>query len=505
MARSNGNGRRRTPTGARKFSPLLLLLVFTPLQIDIEQASTASDPRFGLVETYHEPDIADELGVGWTRILFYWSELEREGPDDWNEFHAPIPVLEREIAGGREVVGLLAHTPAWATDGIPGAGVPRGLYLSPDDPDNLWAGFVRETLTRYNGLVSRWIIWNEPDIALDTYGAQWQGTTEDYYQLVKTAYIVAHEVNPDAQIHLGGLTFWHNPTYLREFLAVASADPTAIENDYYFDVVSLHIYFKPETTPEIVNAIRMMLAERGLEDKPIWINETNAPPYDDPTQPWIEPVYRVTQQMQASFLLQQFALALALDAERIAVYKLVDEPPLQPGFEPYGLLRHDRTPRPAYEAFRVILKHYAHTEAGSHITASELQTVILDRGEQVTRVFWARRPYLTLAITPALSDSALRVNQTGLERAIRPVFGSYFLWLQAAPCPRGQECLMGGPPILLIEQVAVDLAQTEGLDNRVVIDFTPLTLTAMGSVLVGTGGMAAAIVHLRARRISQNS
>jgi len=417
---------------------------------------THPDRTFGAVETYHTPELADAADIGWTRIIFYWSELKKDGPDTWNEFHAPYWLIDREIEGGREVVGLLQHTPDFATEGSPGSGVPDGLYLPVDDPGNLWAGFVREVVSKYDGRINRWIIWNEPDIPPGTFGTLWEGSPADYYQLVKVAYLAAHEVNPEVQIHLGGLTYWHNPTYLREFLTAASQDPTAAENGFYFDVVSLHVYFKPETTVDIAESLRTQMAEFGL-DKPIWINETNAPPYDDPAQPWVEPVFQVTQEMQASFLMQEFALALALDVDRIAVYKWIDEPPPQPGFEPYGLLRNDRSPRPAYAAFEVITTYYADTQDALTIDRPELRQVILDRGEQTTRVFWLKTLDGATISVPALAESARLVDRAGQVTPLTAQAGRYALSLEGAPCQPDAECLMGGPPLLLVEDAPVDL------------------------------------------------
>ncbi len=479
---------------------VLIFLLSTPIAAQEGNPSPTPDPRYGAVEAYHEPEVADEANVGWERIIFYWSELERGGPDDWNIFHAPIPVLDREIEGGRELVGMLHHTPDWATDGVVGAGVPYGLYHPIDDPTNYWAQFVRHTLRRYKDRVHRWIIWNEPDIALEDFGAQWQGTPADYYQLVKVAYLVAHEVDPDVQIHLGGLTYWHNPTYLREFLDAASQDPTAAENGYYFDVVSLHVYFKPETTIDIVNAVRDQLAEHGLEDKPIWINETNAPPYDDPAQAWENPVFEVTQDMQASFLLQEFALALSLDIDRIAVYKWIDEPEPSPGFEPYGLIRHNRETRPAFDAFKVITSHYSDVEAARRFEQSTIQEVVLQRGDQTTRVVWARTPGERRIRIPALADSALLVDQTGAEETIKPKLGGYWLTLESAPCEPGEECMMGGPPLVIVEDapVNIDNPPQSFVINRPV---SKRKVAAVGAaVLVVVGGAVMGIRYLRKRK-----
>jgi len=416
-----------------------------------------TDQRFGAVETYHEPELADTLGLGWTRIIFYWSELEKDGPGTWNWFHAPLERIDREIAGGREVVGLLQHTPAFSTDGPPGAGVPRGLDLPVDDPANEWAVFVRRVMTAYQGRVTHWIIWNEPDIAPTDYGTLWAGSVEEYARLLKVAYLVAHEIDPSIRIHLGGLTYWHNPAYLNQLLDAIAEDPDAVQRGYYFDVVSLHVYFRPESTVEIVEALRASLAAHGL-DKPIWLNETNAPPYDDPAQRWDSPDFRVTQEMQASFILQELAIALALDIERTAVYKWIDEPPLEPGFEPYGLLRSDRTPRPAFNAFATAVRYYNGTEQALRIERPELAQVILVRdGGQTTRVLWSRVPEGLVVEVPALAGSAQIIDRSGKMTPINAQGGRYTLPLEGVPCREARDCVIEGPPVLIVEQADADL------------------------------------------------
>jgi hypothetical protein len=266
------------------------------------------DPRFGAVEAFRDPVAAAEAGVGWDRILFYWSELQPNGPDDWNTYHVPDEWLNLAAAQGREVVGLLKHTPAWATDGLPGCGVPRGLYLPVDDPGNLWAAFVRRVVGMYAGRINRWIVWNEPDIVPPTFGYEWCGSMEEYYQLLKVTYLAAHQANPDVNIHLAGMTTWHDKSYLRRFLAVAAQDPTGPEHGYYFDAASLHIYFRTETVPQIINETQSTLAAYGL-NKPVWVNETNAPPNSDPQWPMAAANYEVSLEEQSGFLLQSFALA----------------------------------------------------------------------------------------------------------------------------------------------------------------------------------------------------
>jgi len=408
------------------------------------------DIRFGAVEAFRDPVAAAEAGVGWERILFYWSELQPNGPDDWNGYHVPDDWLNLAAAAGREVVGLLKHSPAWATDGPPGCGVPRGLYLPVDDPGNLWATFVRRVVGMYVGRIDRWIIWNEPDIAPDTYGAEWCGSVEEYYQLLKVAYLAAHQVNPSVTIHLAGLTYWHDRSYLRRFLTIATQDPTGPEHGYYFDVVSLHIYFRSETVPQIINETRATLTAYGL-NKPIWVNETNAPPNSDPQWPMAAANYEISLEEQAGFLLQSFALALSAGAERVAVYKWLDND-LPPGFEPFGIIRPDFSHRPAYDAYRLITAHYAATISAREDRQSLYTVVTLDRGNLTTRVLWARTEADASVSVPALAPQARLIDQTGAEQLIEPVDGQYTLTLPGARCADKRGCIIGGPTYLLVEE-----------------------------------------------------
>jgi hypothetical protein len=406
-----------------------------------------------MVEAFWDTTAATEAGVAWERILFTWSQLQPNGPDDWNTLHVPDEWLQWAQTQGREVVGLLKNTPYWATDADPPleASPPRGLDLPIDDPGNLWAAFVRRTVTFFSQRgVRRWIIWNEPDIAPGVYGQEWAGTMEQYYRLLKVAYLVIKQVDPTAHVHLAGLTYWHNQSWLSDFLAVATADPEGAAHGYFFDVVSLHIYFQTHSVDLIVNQARAALGAYGL-DKPIWINETNASPDADPQWPLARPRWRVDLREQASFILQAYALGLAAGAQRIAVYKLIDAG-LPPGGEPFGLLRPDHSRRPAYTAYRVVTQHYAGTRSAQIQRQPLMTQVTLDQGERTTRVFWARtRSDVSLQV-PALANEALLIDQEGNSQGLDGSSGSYDLVLPGARCAdEVLGCIIGGPTYLLIE------------------------------------------------------
>ncbi|MBU0704780.1 MAG: hypothetical protein KKC18_13040, partial [Chloroflexi bacterium] len=430
----------------------LSLFILCALLIPPARAqSSPPDPRFGAVEAFRDPVAAAEAGVGWERILFYWSELQPNGPDDWNGYHVPDEWLNQAAAAGREVTAVLKNTPAWATDGLPGCGVPRGLYLPVDDPGNLWAAFVRRTVQIYAGRINHWIIWNEPDIPLGVFGCEWCGSMGEYYQLLKVAYLAAHQANPDVTIHLAAATTWHNRSYLQDLLTVAAQDPEEAEHGYFFDVVPLHIYFRPETIPDIFNGTRATLAAFGLE-KSIWLNETNGPSNADPPY-WELPEanFDISLEEQSGYLLQSFALALSSGAARIAVYKWVDNEP-QPGVEPFGLIRLDYSRRPAYDAYRLITAHYAGAISAREERRSLYTVVTLDRGGRTTRVLWARTDADVTVSVPALAPQARLIEQTSAEQIIEPVDGQYTLTLPRARCADKRGCIIGGPTYLLVEE-----------------------------------------------------
>src|SRR4051794_27257386 len=99
---------------------VVLMLAFGSPAASLQAASTtAFDPRFGAVEAFRESARADTAGVRWTRLAFWWSGLQPNGPESWNQFYFPDNLLQAELNSGRQVVGLLMNTPAWAGSGGP--------------------------------------------------------------------------------------------------------------------------------------------------------------------------------------------------------------------------------------------------------------------------------------------------------------------------------------------------------------------------------------------------
>ncbi|MCA9980696.1 MAG: hypothetical protein KDD89_07685, partial [Anaerolineales bacterium] len=148
----------------KNFPFLLWLCLFAlfarPVPVLAQAEPEETDGRFGAVESYEASNEADNAGLGWTRVRFQWATVQADGPESWTPAVNDSQIW-REVSHGRDVVGLLIGIPDWARDEN---NLPQGLYLPPDDSGNLWANFVRTAVTRYEGQINHWIIWNEPDI-----------------------------------------------------------------------------------------------------------------------------------------------------------------------------------------------------------------------------------------------------------------------------------------------------------------------------------------------------
>ncbi|MEO1291106.1 MAG: hypothetical protein AAFV93_25510, partial [Chloroflexota bacterium] len=399
---------------------LLIVVLFVSVTVQAQQSNQSQDNPFGIVEGFWFPDLTCDLGVGWERIIFDWSQHQPNSPDDWFTLNVDDRWLKAADACDREVVALLKNTPAWATDGLAGVGIPRGLDLPVDDPDNLWANFVRRAVDYYASRgVNHFIIWNEPDIDAETYGYEFEGDLQDYFQMLRVAHIVAKETNPASVIHLAGTTYWHDVNegrqpYMTRLVDRILQDPDAPNHDYYFDVLSLHIYFRTESVYDIVSEMRQMLDSNGLTEQQIWINETNAAPTIDPAWMVERPVFNLDLQDQANFLVQSVVLGLSAGVDRIAVYKLYDQQ-LPQGAESFGILSPpDATPRPAFDTWRMITERFNDVTSARFAQTPSIDLVQLIHGiGQQSIVAWSRTENTASLEVSATTDKAYLLDAYG--------------------------------------------------------------------------------------------
>lgn len=340
---------------------LSLLLLLVILGWTTQSGAAQPNRTFGIVEAYYRPDEAAQLGVAWERIVFGWDRFQPT-PDTFNTEAMPAAIFDAAAASNREIVGLIKGTPAWASTSGTLAGVPVGLDLPYDDPNNTFASFVRQLVQTYSPRgVHNWIIWNEPDIRPGEGIVEFEGEVEDYYRLLKTAYEVIHAHDPQARVFVSGLTWWYDANagrepYLRRLLNVIAADPEAPGKNWYFDGISLHIYFTTASVWDIIQWNRTILGEFRLDGKAVWLNEYNASPRRDPATPLTGAMFNISLEQQADYIVQASALALAGGVERMAVYRLYDDNFVNGQSEPWGLVRSDGSLRPGFYAYRQVIE-----------------------------------------------------------------------------------------------------------------------------------------------------
>jgi hypothetical protein len=428
---------------------VLLGMLVAPQRAGAEPAPP--DARFGIVEAFVNPEAASEAGAGYTRIILRWDVIQPGGPADWKPANVPDPAVAAELAAGREVVAVLIGTPAWAT-----AHPEHGARAVPDMFH--WEAFVRRMAQHYQGRIHHWIIWNEPDVwDVDHPGSTWAGSEEDYYRLLKTAYLAIKGADPEQTVTLAGMTYYWDwahgrRRYLDRLLDVIAADPEAAEHGYYFDAALYHLYFNPRQTVDVIQETQALLGRHGLADKEIWINETNAPPSSDPQEPpWSPPRFPVSLQEQAAFILQEYALAFSSGAARVEVYKLRNSADHPESIEPFGLLRADDSRRPAFDAYRVATTYLAGFRSARRESQGDVTAVTFDRGERTTTVLWNAGKQPLRVVVRAIAPQAVLVDVAGKITPIRASSGVYRVNLSPATCRTGGRCMIGGAPVLLVE------------------------------------------------------
>ncbi len=431
---------------------LCTILAGLPQQVQVEAAPP--DPRFGIVEAYVNAAAATEAGAGYTRIVLRWDVIQPAGPDDWKPANVPDPFVTAELAAGRQVMAVLIGTPAWAA-----RNPADGARAVPDI--DAWAAFTRRMAQHYRGRIAHWVIWNEPDVWEAGHpGHTWAGDVADYYRLLKTAYLSIKSVAPDMQVAVAGLTyFWDwahgRRQYLDRLLEIIAVDPDAAAHGSYFDAAVYHLYFNPRQTPEVLAEARAALARYGLAGKELWVNETNAPPSTDPQEPpWSPARYTITVEEQAAFVIQAFSLAFAAGASRVQFYKLRNTADHPESIEPYGLLRADDSPRPAFFAYRVLTAHLAGFRAARRERQGDVEAVTFDRGDSTVTVLWTWGTRPARVSVRAIAAGGQLADERGGVRPIAAAGGVYTVDLPAAMCSNRSPCIIGGAPRLLVEQGA---------------------------------------------------
>ena len=501
-------------------------------------------PAYGLNFINSAENLADEqrfqnglaTGVTWDRWPLYWNYIEQR-PSKFNWARSDLAV-DADVRYGLQVNAVLLGTPHFYTTGAatptessldaeppaPAASqiaTPVGLYMpvfddgsdvpGPDkriNPANRWARFVYRAVSRYRpgGTLARvrgwpdgagithWEMWNEPDLP-----QFWNGTTADYARLLKVGYLAAKQADANAQVIFGGVANSFQSDFYGSIMAIYDGDADAPAYGYFHDVVAMHNYFHAWRSWYYVRRTKDTLAARSL-DKPVWLNETGVPVWDDYPGPVCEPLspLRATMSEQADFMIQSALYATFAGVDKLFFFQLYDgcgnQAPgttfhsftpdvcnaevTEPGGDAYGLFRNPpdsvcynhhpqpETPRPGLQALQLLTTYFTHVEplwqsrpGGADPANGSQEWLAFYRTTSGERILglWARSGQAETAVVPATSQAgaALLLTPDGVTQTITATNGFYHVALAPATNQNaiGQTAFypIGGRPLILIE------------------------------------------------------
>ncbi len=470
-----------------------------PLPTAIETDGTMGTCyAFQEVEGTPLPALAFAAGSRWDRFDFRWNVIEGEEEQlSPLSFEAHDEVVNRDIAYGIDMIGILGSTPKWAAPTchvlasmqtsadapqdpplLPLARntvdeaywwrpcPPQGLYLDWDDPANLWGNYVYQTVSHFKDRVHVWEIWNEPDLG-QTF---WSGSVADYAQLLKVGYQAVKAADPDATVLFAGLAYWSNPSYYIAVLDELQTIEGSATNNAFFDVMSLHLYSNVYQVRPVAAEIQANMASR-VGPHPIWLTETGVPIWDEwPSEMPVElRTNRARASEAAAYAIQAFAEARAIGIEKFLFFRTHDDnmsvswKPEDFGFpadlvlpENFGLIRNDLSLRPGYTAFQVAAQYLQgeNQVTGPFSNSGVRRITFWGTPQGRVDVLWNETGSPLTTTHPALLPSARIVDVSGQITQALASAGNFTLTLEAATANTAADgsYLIGGPPLLVIQE-----------------------------------------------------
>lgn len=253
--------------------PIHVPVVLTAAIADSSTTLGISDPnlyQLSPTEIATTLDTLKALGVTDIRVAVPWAAVQPYNATtyDWSKLDA---VIDAATARDMGVLGVINATPPWAGT----------LLIGHPDP-TAYASFASAVATRYQGKISAYEVWNEPN------GATFWSPPDaaSYTELLKAAYPAIKAADPDATVIAGvlgavstvpGITV--NPvTFVTQMYADGAHG--------FFDALSYHPYqyttpfslgAVPDSPMMQTEAIRALMAAAGDGALKLWATEYGLP------------------------------------------------------------------------------------------------------------------------------------------------------------------------------------------------------------------------------------
>ncbi len=224
----------------------------------------------------------------WDSSQSQWFQVQPERPRAERRSYRWETLDERMRLADQMGVDVLmvlgGYAPAWASmtedaelDGLP------DCHRCDETPRRMndWRNWVSDLVGRYKGAAAPryWEIWNEPNFpprhpwcpsaeaCRSGLGSGYRGTPEELLVLQNEATRIIRQLDPKSQVVSAGISY-HHRNYLDFFLRMGGGRQV--------DAIGYHIYQDgpPELLMPHVMALRGLMQDHGVADKPLWSTET---------------------------------------------------------------------------------------------------------------------------------------------------------------------------------------------------------------------------------------
>jgi len=214
--------------------------------------------------------VMSAMGIDQQRTDLVWKNIQSTSSESyrWNAGSVQ-DIVDRGITAGINTTLIIAYAPTWAAHAGCDASTSN---CAPADPA-VFATFCGAAATHFDGKVTYWEIWNEPN--LDQYWGPVPDVTE-YTAALNPCYDAIKAVNPDNQVLAPALSTGGDivpQTFITQMYTMSPK----------FDILSLHPYSYPYDALSSsggfndIEPIRATMISNGDSAKPIWITEYGVP------------------------------------------------------------------------------------------------------------------------------------------------------------------------------------------------------------------------------------
>ncbi len=317
------------------------------------------------------------LGVGWVKVQVAWKVYEPQpgqlAPDRFDELDR---LVEGAANNGMQVLLSVSKAPEWSR--------PTTEMDGPPTDPALFEDFMQALAARYQGQVSAYELWNEPNLQREWNGAPLNAAA--FVALATAGAAGVRTADPSAIIISGapattgindGVTAIDDRVYLQQMLAAGLGQVV--------DVIGVHPYGwanppdssadnpDPATTShnnhpsfffkDTLNDYANLLTGSGLPATSLWVTEFgwgSFENFDTAPPPGAEFMTAVSEWQQAVYMQRAFEIGHASpQIGPMILWNLNFAETLGPEFSEsgYSLLRPDGSRRPAYRALENLPKN----------------------------------------------------------------------------------------------------------------------------------------------------